>query len=137
MTLFNMVAQCPETTIVAEYTPSMILSDDYKSEAGREREFIRQLGNQSYEYLTIHGEADLVFNLHCQLEQVNGHAFTDSEWRNFFREHLANANKAIEEKTLRIQEERVINLTGDDGPTRNITLLDKKNIHNNPLTAYR
>ena len=33
MTGFNMVAQCPESTVVAEYTPSSVRSDAYQSEA--------------------------------------------------------------------------------------------------------
>lgn len=133
MTSFNLVAQCPESTVVAEYTPSAVRSDAYQSEADLEKEFIRQLASQGYEYLTIHDETGLVDNLRRQLELVNNYTFTDNEWQNFFREHLANANEGIEEKTSRIQEQSVINLTRDDGSTKNIILLDKKNIHNNRL----
>ena len=132
-TRFNMVAQCPESTVVAEYTPSRIRSDAYQSEADLEKEFIRQLSSQGYEYLSVHNEAALVDNLRRQLELLNNYTFSDQEWRRFFTQHLANANEGIEEKTRRIQEDCVINLTRDDGTTKNITLLDKKNIHNNRL----
>ena len=132
-TSFNMVAQCPESTVVAEYTPSRIRSDAYQSEADLEKEFIRQLCSQGYEYLSVHNEAALVDNLRRQLELLNNYTFSDQEWRRFFTQHLANANEGIEEKTRRIQEDCVINLTRDDGTTKNITLLDKKNIHNNRL----
>ena len=132
-TRFNMVAQCPESTVVAEYTPSRIRSDAYQSEADLEKEFIRQLCSQGYEYLSVHNEAALVDNLRRQLELLNNYTFSDQEWRRFFTQHLANANEGIEEKTRRIQEDCVINLTRDDGTTKNITLLDKKNIHNNRL----
>lgn len=133
MTSFNMVAQCPESTVVAEYTPSEVRSDAYQSEAELESGFISQLQSQGYEYLPIHKEADLIANLRRQLELVNDFHFTDSEWKTFFRQHLANANEGIVEKTRRLQVEGVINLTRDDGSTKNITLLDKKNIHNNRL----
>lgn len=131
MSSFNMVAQCPESTVVAEYTPADVRSDAYQSEADLEKAFIRQLGSQGYEYLAVHDEAGLVANLRRQLEQLNGYTFSDKEWKRFFIQHLANANEGIEEKTRRIQEDSVLNLTRDDGTTKNITLLDKKNIHNN------
>ena len=46
---------------------------------------------------------------------------------------LANPNDHIVEKTRKIQEDFVQVLKRDDGSTKNITLIDKKNIHNNLL----
>ena len=126
-----MVAQCPESTVVAEYTPAEVRSDFYQSEADLEKAFITQLCSQGYEYADIHDEKGLVANLRRQLELLNNYSFSDKEWKQFFTLYLANANEGIEEKTRRIQEESVLNLTRDDGTTKNITLLDKKNIHNN------
>ena len=131
MSSFNMVAQCPESTVVAEYTPAEVRSDAYQSEADLEKAFIKQLCSQGYEYADIHDEKGLVANLRRQLELLNNYSFSDKEWKQFFTLYLANANEGIEEKTRRIQEESVLNLTRDDGTTKNITLLDKKNIHNN------
>lgn len=131
MSSFNMVAQCPESTVVAEYTPAEVRSDAYQSEAALEKAFIKQLCSQGYEYADIHDEKGLVANLRRQLELLNNYSFSDKEWKQFFTQYLANANEGIEEKTRRIQEESVLNLTRDDGTTKNITLLDKKNIHNN------
>lgn len=131
MSSFNMVAQCPESTVVAEYTPAEVRSDAYQSEANLEKAFIKQLCSQGYEYVDIRNEAALVANLRHQLELLNNYSFSEKEWKQFFTLYLANANEGIEEKTRRIQEESVLNLTRDDGTTKNITLLDKKNIHNN------
>lgn len=131
MSSFNVVAQCPESTVVAEYTPAEVRSDFYQSEADLEKAFIKQLCSQGYEYADIHDEKGLVANLRRQLELLNNYSFSDKEWKQFFTLYLANANEGIEEKTRRIQEESVLNLTRDDGTTKNITLLDKKNIHNN------
>ena len=131
MSSFNMVAQCPESTVVAEYSPAEVRSDFYQSEADLEKAFIKQLCSQGYEYADIHDEKGLVANLRRQLELLNNYSFSDKEWKQFFTQHLANANEGIEEKTRRIQEDSVLNLTRDDGTTKNITLLDKKNIHNN------
>lgn len=131
MSSFNMVAQCPESTVVAEYTPADVRSDAYQSEANLEKAFIDQLCSQGYEYVDIRNEAALVANLRHQLELLNNYSFSEKEWKQFVTLYLANANEGIEEKTRRIQEESVLNLTRDDGTTKNITLLDKKNIHNN------
>lgn len=131
MSSFNMVAQCPESTVVAEYSPTEVRSDFYQSEADLEKAFIKQLCSQGYEYADIHDEKGLVANLRRQLELLNNYSFSDKEWKQFFTQHLANANEGIEEKTRRIQEDSVLNLTRDDGTTKNITLLDKKNIHSN------
>lgn len=131
MSSFNMVAQCPESTVVTEYTPAEVRSDAYQSEADLEKAFIKQLCSQGYEYAGIRDEAALVANLRHQLELLNNYSFSEKEWKRFFTQHLANANEGIEEKTRRIQEDSVLNLTRDDGTTKNIILLDKKNIHNN------
>lgn len=131
MSSFNMVAQCPESTVVAEYIPAEVRSDFYQSEAALEKAFIKQLCSQGYEYADIHDEKGLVANLRRQLELLNNYSFSDKEWKQFFTQYLANANEGIEEKTRRIQEDSVLNLTRDDGTTKNITLLDKKNIHSN------
>lgn len=59
--------------------------------------------------------------------------FTDGEWQRFFSEVLANPNLGIAEKTRLIQEDHVQVLKRDNGESKNITLIDKKNIHNNIL----
>ena len=78
-------------------------------------------------------EAQLVANLRAQLEALNSITFTDAEWERFFTEQIAGANDGIVEKTVRIQEDHVQLLKRDDGSTKNITLIDKTNIHNNRL----
>ncbi len=133
MTQYNIIAETAESTVVAEYTPSEQRSDTYQSEADLEKDFIRRLQSQGYEYLRIHQEADLVENLRRQLEELNGFTFSDAEWRQFFRQHLANEQEGIEEKTRRLQEECRISMKRDDGTTKNVTLIDKSYIHNNRL----
>ena len=133
MSTFNMVASMNESTVVAEYTSESRRSDSYQSEAELEKEFIRMLTEQSYEYLQIHSEAELIENLKHKLGQLNSYDFTDSEWERFFREHIANANEGIVEKTRTIQEDYTKVLKRDDGSTKNIRLIDKGNIHNNRL----
>lgn len=133
MSTYNMVASMNESTVVAEYVPESKRSDSYQTEAELEKEFIRMLTEQGYEYIEIHTEAELIVNLRKKIEQLNDYTFTDTEWDRFFHKYIANANEGIVEKTRTIQEDAVKNLERDDGSTKNITLIDKKNIHNNRL----
>jgi len=133
MSYFNIVAQSSESTVVTEYTPKGKRSEGYQSEAQLEQEFIRMLQDLGYSYLQIHKEADLIANLRTQLSKVNGYEFTDGEWDRFFNEVLANPNADIAEKTRLIQEDHVQVLKRDNGESKNIVLIDKKNIHNNIL----
>ena len=133
MSYFNIVAETNENTIVTEYTPVTKRSDAYQSEAALEAEFIRLLTEQGYEYLPIHSEEDLVLNLRRQLEKLNNYVFSDSEWKQFFSDCVANKNEGIAEKTRKIQEDYVQVLHRDNGTTKNISLIDKKNVHNNSV----
>lgn len=130
---FNIIAQTTENTVVAEYEPVKKRSDSYQSEAELEREFISLLTQQGYEYLNIHKEDELINNLRRQLEALNNISFSDDEWKRFFSDSIANNNEHIVEKTRKIQEDSVQVLRRDDGSSKNISLIDKKNIHNNRL----
>ena len=133
MSNFNIIAATTENTVVTSYEPVKNRSDTYQSEADLEREFIQLLTQQGYEYLQIHQEADLIANLRRQLEAIKGYQFTDGEWERFFSDSIANPNEHIVEKTRKIQEDFVQVLRRDDGTSKNISLIDKKNIHNNRL----
>lgn len=131
MSQYNIIAESAEYTVVSEYEHAVSTSEAYQSEAELEKEFIRLLGEQGYEYLPIHTEADLVSNLRTSLEKLNCYRFTDNEWEHFFNECIANKNDDIVAKTARIQEDYIQVLKRDNGESRNIYLIDKKNIHNN------
>jgi type I restriction enzyme R subunit len=134
MSIYNIVASTDEATVVAEYAAECnVRPEKYQSEAELEREFIRQLTSQGYEYISVHNEASLIGNLRKQLELLNDFTFTDSEWDRFFTECIANTNEGIVEKTRKIQDDHIQILKREDGTTKNIYLLDKKNIHNNRL----
>ena len=133
MPYFNIVAQTNENTVVTEYEPVRQRSDAYQSEAALEAEFIRMLCDQGYTYLPIHTEAELIANLRAQLEALNNYRFSDDEWKRFFAQCVANPNDHIVEKTAKIQEDFIQVLKRDDGMTKNILLIDRKNIHNNRL----
>ena len=130
---YNIIAATTESTVVSEYIPEPRKSDAYQSEAALEKEFIRLLQDQGYEYIQVRSEAELIQNLRCQLEALNRMTFTEEEWKRFFKNNLAGANEGIVEKTRKIQSDHVQPLQRDDGTSKNVYLLDKKNIHNNRL----
>lgn len=133
MSQFNIIAESNEATVVTEYKPLPKRSDGYQSEADLEKEFIRLLCEQGYEYLAIHNETDLINNLKLQLEKINNYKFSDDEWKRFFNQNISNPNLDIVEKTRVIQEDYRQVLKKDDGTTKNINLIDKTNVHNNIL----
>lgn len=130
---YNIIAALSESTVVSEYIPEPRKSDAYQSEAALEKEFIRLLQGQGYEYIQVRSEAELIQNLRRQLEALNRMTFTEEEWKRFFKNNLAGANEGIVEKTRKIQSDHVQPLQRDDGTSKNVYLLDKKNIHNNRL----
>lgn len=133
MNKYNVVMEMNDSTVVTEYESVKRKSDSYQSEQALENEFIRMLTEQGYDYLEIHDSEALIKNLRTQLEIVNDYKFTDSEWDRFFNDSIANNNDGIIEKTRKIQEDNIQVLKKDDGTSKNITLIDKKCIHNNRL----
>ena len=133
MPYFNIVAETNENTVVSTYEPLPKRPEAYQSEAALEREFIKLLSEQGYEDKTIHSQEEMISNLRSQLERLNNYRFSDAEWQRFFGSAIANPNEHIVEKTRKIQEDNVQVLTRDDGTSKNITLIDRKNIHNNYL----
>lgn len=133
MNKYNVVMEMNDSTVVTEYEPVKRKSDSYQSEQALENEFIKMLTEQGYDYLKIHDSESLINNLRAQLEIVNDYKFTDSEWNRFFNDSIANNNDGIVEKTRKIQEDNIQVLKRDDGTSKNVTLIDKKCIHNNRL----
>ena len=133
MSLYNIIASTDEGTVVSEYSAEAGRSAAYQTEAELEAEFIRLLTAQGYEYLTLHNEAGFIVNLRLQLERLNAFEFSDAEWKAFFSERIANAQEGIVEKTRKVQDDHVQILKRGNGSTKNIYLIDKKNIHNNSL----
>ena len=131
--MYNIIAETNEATVVSEYIPTARRKRSYQSEAELEKNFIEDLQEQGYEYLTIKTEDDLVENLKKQIEKLNKITFSETEWARFYGHYLANDTEGIVEKTFSIQSDYIKVLPRDDGSTKNIYLIDKKNIHNNYL----
>lgn len=130
---FDLLATGGHSTVCSTAPINERKSESYQTEAQLEKAFIEQLKRQAYEYIAPSSEADLIANIRIQLEKLNNYHFSDDEWQRFFSSSISSANEGIKEKTRRIQEDYVQNLVRDNGSTKNIKLIDKKNIHNNHL----
>lgn len=123
-----------------EWKTAQTLHSSAQTESQLERELIRVLRAQGYEYLPrLTDEAALIRNLREQLERLNtrpeegaygpnsGFHFSDEEFDRLLNRHIARYNDGILEKAKLIQEERRINFYLDDGTPRNIILIDAVN----------
>lgn len=130
---FNIVIQQSNLTVMTRYEEHSKDTQRYQSEAALEEGFIRQLVAQGYERLAIDNEQGLIENLRVQLEKLNGIRLSDAEWKRLFTQEIANENLNIEDKTERIQRDPIVNILLDNGETKNIRLIDKRDIHNNTV----
>ncbi|MGI6459872.1 MAG: restriction endonuclease [Candidatus Hydrogenedentales bacterium] len=90
---YEPVALSNESTVVAEFRPEVRVAREtaYQSEAQLEKDFIKQLQVQAYEYLSFTPEADLIANLRRPLEKLNKLQFSDAEWDRFFSTCIAGS----------------------------------------------
>ena len=133
MATYKNIAENPNSTVVAEYTSEPSKDKQPQSEFQLEREFLAQLRANGYQHLPIRNNDDLVRNLRCQLESLNGIKFTANEWNQIFHEYLSNQNESIADKTRKVQEDHIFVLKRDNGTDKNIRIIDKENIHNNSV----
>lgn len=131
---YSIIAEQENSTVVAHYEVPERDGANYQSEAQLESQLIKQLQGQGYEYPAIKNEQELVQNLRHMIELLNDYQFTDKEWKRYFEGSIANEAMTIEDKTDLIQRgDTVINITRDNGETKNIKLIDKRNPLNNRL----
>ena len=130
---FDVMAFGGQATVCSALPKQQRRSSSYQSEAQLEDAFVKQLCRQGYERLVVSSEEELIANLRMQLEALNRISFSDKEWARLFKGWIAADNDGIVEKTCRIQRDHVYALRMDDGSVRNVSLIDKRNVHNNRM----
>ena len=130
---FGVMAFGGQATVCSALPKQQRCSSAYQSEAQLEDAFVKQLCRQGYERLVVSSEEELIANLRTQLEALNHISFSDKEWARLFKGWIAADNDGIVEKTRRIQRDHVYALRMDDGSVRNVSLIDKRNVHNNRM----
>jgi type I restriction enzyme R subunit len=132
-TQYNILAELENSTVVAKYESPERTRTGYQSENELELSLIAQLQQQGYEYKkTLTTDKQLVENLRVCLQKLNNIELTDNEWKSLLSQ-IIDPSKGIQEKTETIQRSEILNITLDNGETKNIRLIDKKSIHNNIL----
>ena len=130
---YKIIVEQEHSTVMAHYEVIAKPDGGYQSEARLERDLIDQLMGMGYVYLVVKNEAGLLRNLRQQLEALNGVSLSDSEWARLLP-MISNEQMTIQDKTEMIQGKGyVLNLTLDNGLTKNIKLIDKQNVYNNRL----
>ena len=135
MTQYKTIAESNHFIVLDQYNKLVEEPNaGYQTEGSLEREFIRDLQAQGYEYLQeLNSHDALVNNLRTQLQRLNNVVFSDMEWRRFLEEYLDKPSDSLIEKTRKIHDDYIYDFVFDNGRIQNIYLLDKKNLANNAV----
>ena len=120
--------------IVLDKYVKSVQPSHYQTEADLEKELIRDLRQQGYEYLNyITTPEALLGNLRTQMESLNQVVFTDAEWVRFLDEYLNKPSESLIDRTRKLHDDYIYDFIFDDGHIQNIYLWDKKNISRNKV----
>lgn len=135
MTQYKTIAESNNFIVLDQYNKFVEEPNaGYQTEGSLEREFIRDLQAQGYEYLQeLNSHDALVKNLRTQLQRLNNVVFSDAEWRRFLEEYLDKPSDSLIEKTRKVHDDYIYDFVFDNGRIQNIYLLDKRNLANNTL----
>jgi type I restriction enzyme, R subunit len=137
MTDYNTIAESNNFIVLEQYTKAP-QSDSYQSEYDLESEFIQDLVNQGYQYLSsVTNPQSMLDNVREQLQTLNHVQFTEGEWRRFVETFLDKPSDGITDKTRKIHDDYINDFVFDDGRIQNIYLLDKKNLARNKLQVIK
>jgi type I restriction enzyme R subunit len=135
---YNVIAESNNFIVLDHYAKDWKVGDAYQSEFDLEREFITDLENQGYEYLSDLNNAEkMLANVRIQLQSLNNVQFLDGEWHRFVIEYLDQPSDNRLEKTRKIHENFIYDFVFDDGHIQNIYLLDKKNVARNKVQVIK
>lgn len=110
----------------------------YQSEDDLERELVRDLVDQGYEFRPeITSAQAMLANIRVQLQNLNSVVFSDVEWARFVETYLDRPSEGIIDKTRKIQDDHIHDFVFDDGRIQNIHLVDKRNKARNKLQVIK
>ncbi|APG61937.1 DEAD/DEAH box helicase [Sphingorhabdus lutea] len=132
------IAESKNFIVLDNYTSDWTAADHYQSEDGLERELIKDLTNQGYEFLpALTTPETMLANVRVQLEELNHVTFTDDEWARFVATYLNNPSDGIIDKTRKVHDDYIHDFVFDDGRVQNIYLFDKGNIARNKVQVIK
>ena len=132
------IAESRNFIVLDKYTREWDAADRYQSEHDLERELIRDLVKQGYEFLSdLTNPEALLANVRVRLEDLNTVAFSDDEWTRFVETWLDRPSDGITDKTRKIHDDHIHDFVFDDGHIQNIHLFDKTNKARNKLQVIK
>jgi len=134
MTEYKTIAESNNFIVLDKYSKDWQVAENYQSEDDLERELIRDLQNQGYEYVSgLNTPEKMLANVRAQLQALNGIEFLDGEWLRFVEQYLDKPSDNSLDKTRKIHDDYIFDFVFDDGHIENIYLLDKKTIARNKV----
>ena len=138
MSEYKTIAESNNFIVLDKYTKCSQVNEAYQSEYDLEREFITDLENQGYEYLTdVNTHEKMLANVRVQLQALNNVQFLAGEWQRFVEDYLDKPSDNSIDKTRKIHDDYIHDFVFDDGHIQNIYLLDKKNIARNKVQVIK
>lgn len=132
------IAELKNFIVLDKYTSDWTSADHYQSEAELERELIKDLSNQGYEFLpALTSPETMLANVRVRLEELNSVCFSDEEWHRFAGTYLDNPSDGIIDKTRKVHDDYIHDFVFDDGRIQNIYLFDKDNVARNKLQVIK
>ncbi len=131
---YKTIVESNNFIVLEKYTKIDQTGSSYQSEADLEKELIKDLQNQGYEFLkNLNSSEALLANVRLQLQALNNIQFSNSEWLRFEKEYLDKSGDSTIDKTRNIHDNYIHDFVFDNGHIQNIYLLDKKNIIRNKV----
>jgi type I restriction enzyme R subunit len=132
------IAESNHFIVLDRYSKQYEVAETYQSEHELERELIRDLQNQGYQFCpNLTNQTEMLANARSQLQKLNNTAFSESEWQRFVETYLDKPSDNIIDKTRKIHNDYIEDFVFDDGHIQNIYLFDKKNITRNTLQVIK
>ena len=121
MTEYKTIAESNNFIVLDKYSKDDKVTANYQSEDELEREFIRDLQNQGYEYVPgLNTPEKMLGNVRVQLQALNGVEFLDGEWLRFVEQYLDKPSDNSLDKTRKIHDDYIFDFVFDDGHIENI-----------------
>jgi type I restriction enzyme R subunit len=135
---YKTIAESKNFIVLDQYKKEWKVCESYQSESDLERELIRDLENQGYEFLSdLKTPETMLVNVREQLQVLNKVQFSEGEWLRFVETFLDKPSDTIIDKTRKIHDDYIHDFVFDDGHIQNIYLVDKKNISRNKLQVIK
>ena len=135
---YKTIAESNNFIVLDTYTKQGRIAESYQSESALEREFIKDLQHQGYDYLPdLNSPKAMLDNVREQLQTLNTVQFTDGEWLRFVESYLDKPSDSMTDKARNIHDNYIYDFVFDDGRIQNIYLLDKHTIARNKVQVIK